>query len=96
MSSEPDIVVKPAPPKNLCPVCHKPSYSLSGIHPQCAIELADRPRILKLRAAKAVEVGAAKTKKRPTGKLKKRCPKCGLESHIMRKACSCGHKFPTR
>jgi hypothetical protein len=24
-----------------CPVCHQPVYSLAGIHPQCAIKLAD-------------------------------------------------------
>jgi hypothetical protein len=24
-----------------CPVCHQSVYSLAGIHPQCAIKLAD-------------------------------------------------------
>jgi hypothetical protein len=24
-----------------CPVCHQAVYSLAGIHPQCAIKLAD-------------------------------------------------------
>jgi hypothetical protein len=24
-----------------CPVCHQPVYSLAGIHPQCAIKIAE-------------------------------------------------------
>jgi hypothetical protein len=27
-----------------CPVCGKQSYSLEGIHPQCAMQQADAPR----------------------------------------------------
>jgi hypothetical protein len=40
--------------QKLCPVCGKPSYSLSGEHPQCAIARSDavtRSRLLK-RAAR--------------------------------------------
>jgi len=33
---------KPASPSGrVCPWCDKPSYSLSGIHPQCCAESAD-------------------------------------------------------
>ena len=28
----------------MCPVCGKRSYSANGIHPQCAVKLADAPR----------------------------------------------------
>lgn len=27
-----------------CPVCGKRTYSLGGIHPQCAVQQADAPR----------------------------------------------------
>ena len=48
---------KPAPlyPKvsgAMCPVCGKRSYSLRGIHPQCAVVQADAPRQAALAAAK--------------------------------------------
>jgi hypothetical protein len=29
------------PDRKRCPVCHQSVYSLSGIHPQCAIKQAD-------------------------------------------------------
>ncbi|WP_152097168.1 hypothetical protein [Lacipirellula parvula] len=35
-----------------CPVCGKRSYSLRGIHPQCAVVQADAPRQAALAAAK--------------------------------------------
>src|SRR5437868_11037237 len=76
MSSEKSVVVIPAPPKHLCPICGKPSYSLGGIHPQCAIQQADEPRIVRLRAAKVAE---SKAKKPVQQKWKKRCPVCGAE-----------------
>lgn len=31
-----------------CPVCHEPTYSSGGIHPQCAVKQADEPRRLAL------------------------------------------------
>ena len=90
MSSEKSATILPPPPKNICPVCGKPAYSLGGVHPQCAIEQADEPRILKLRAARAAE---PKIKKPARQSWQKRCPKCGVESHVARKVCKCGHKF---
>jgi hypothetical protein len=93
MSTEESIMIIPQAPRHLCPVCEKPSYSLGGVHPQCAIQQADAPRILRLRAAKAAEPKIAK----PVVKVRqKRCPKCGTRSHIARKVCSCGFKFVTR
>ena len=46
------------PSNRVCPVCGKTSYSKDGIHPQCAVALADEPRKLRLAAekkAKALE-----------------------------------------
>ena len=42
--------------KKLRPVCGKPSYSLEGIHPQCAVEQADAPRRERLRTEKETAV----------------------------------------
>lgn len=40
----------------MCPVCGKRSYSLGGIHPQCAVALADEPRKQQLaKEKKALE-----------------------------------------
>jgi endogenous inhibitor of DNA gyrase (YacG/DUF329 family) len=33
-----------------CPVCGQPSYSQEGIHPQCAMHVADQIHIDRLRA----------------------------------------------
>ena len=33
-----------------CPVCGQPSYSHEGIHPQCAMHVADQIHINRLRA----------------------------------------------
>jgi hypothetical protein len=35
-----------------CPVCGKRSYSLAGIHPQCAVQQADAPRQRRMAEAK--------------------------------------------
>jgi hypothetical protein len=49
---------KPAPiyfvtPKGVkCPVCGMVSYSMGGIHPQCAVKQADAPRLARLVAEK--------------------------------------------
>ena len=39
----------------MCPVCGKRSYSREGIHPQCAVALADEPRKLRLAAEKKAQ-----------------------------------------
>jgi hypothetical protein len=91
MSSEKSVVILP-PPKHICPVCHKPAYSLGGVHPQCAIEQADEPRILKLRAERVSEP-KLKIKKPPRQSWQKQCPKCNTESHVSRTVCKCGHYF---
>jgi len=42
-------------PQRMCPVCHKATYSLGGIHPQCAQTREDAPRVERLRATKKAE-----------------------------------------
>ena len=55
---------KPAPlmrsgqPRRLCPVCGTVSYSRYGIHPQCAQQQADAPRLERLRAARRASAQA--------------------------------------
>jgi hypothetical protein len=94
MSSEKSVLIVPQPPKNLCPVCGTPSYSLGGIHPQCAIQQADEPRLARLRTAAKAAPPKVKT---PTQQpWKKQCPKCGTQSHVTLKRCPCGHKFIVR
>ena len=44
MSSEKSVIIVPQTPRNLCPICGKAAYSLGGIHPQCAMQQADRDR----------------------------------------------------
>lgn len=87
------IVIVPQPVRNLCPICGNASYSLGGIHPQCAMQQADEPRTLRLRAAKKAE---ARTEKPKRQSWKKKCPKCGAQLHARREACECGHKFGGR
>jgi len=90
MSSEKSVIVAPPAPKHLCPVCKTPAYSLGGIHPQCAIQQADEPRLVKLRVARAAE---PKVKKPVRQTWQKKCPKCGTQSHVSLKLCKCGHSF---
>jgi hypothetical protein len=68
--------------------------SVGGIHPQYAEELADSPRVERLKARKKVE--------KPKGKVAnanalnawhKRCPKCRTQVHIRKLTCGCGHQF---
>lgn len=95
MSSEKSVVIIPPPPKNLCPVCGKPAYSLGGIHPQCAMLQADMPRMNRLRT-KAAEAKAATKPEKQRQVWKKRCPKCGTQVHARRETCTCGHSFGKR
>jgi hypothetical protein len=35
--------------RKLCPVCGSASYSPSGVHPQCAMQQNDAPRVARLK-----------------------------------------------
>jgi hypothetical protein len=56
---------KPAPLMTMpslgtvCPVCGKKSYSVGGIHPQCAVVQADAPRQAVLAKQKKAKKDAA-------------------------------------
>lgn len=93
MSDIEPLVIVPPPVRNLCPICGKATYSRGGIHPQCAMQQADEPRILRLRTTKKADVKVAKPKQKS---WKKRCPKCGAQLHVRREQCECGHKFGGR
>lgn len=93
MSSEKSVVVISPAAKHLCPICGRASYSVGGVHPQCAMQQADEPRLVSLRAARVAET---KNKKPARQIWKKRCPICGTELHARREACKCGHKFGGR
>lgn len=72
-----------------CPVCGKRTYSQGGIHPQCAVSQADSARAEKLKAKRKREANTPKQ----SSWTKKKCPKCGAESHVRRKQCDCGYTF---
>jgi hypothetical protein len=74
-----------------CPVCGKTSYSLGGTHPQCAMRHGDAQRQEKLRTKKE---SPAKPPQRRS--WTKKCPKYGVEVHLRKKACDCGHDFFSR
>ena len=81
--SKPAVITQKPP---ACPVCGKPSYSLGGVHPQCAVTRADKVR----KAAKPV----AKPKTAAmSGQWKKTCPRCSRQVAARRYSCDCGHKF---
>jgi hypothetical protein len=71
----------------VCPVCGKISYSVGGIHPQCAVSRADE----RLRVP-----GPAKksTAGKPSG-FSKRCRGCGRSVAARRMVCDCGRAFPS-
>lgn len=76
--------------RRICPVCNQRSYSVGGVHPQCAERQADAPRAEQERVEKKQAVKASVN---PAARWKKRCPKCGVEIHIRNKSCHCGHLF---
>ncbi|MEX0702262.1 MAG: hypothetical protein WD069_09220 [Planctomycetales bacterium] len=82
-------------PRRLCPLCGTPSYSASGVHPQCAQENYDREQMARLKAQKKAE-----PPKPPVDNSEvlrpwhKRCPKCKDQVHVRKPDCQCGYRFP--
>lgn len=72
-----------------CPVCGESSYSKDGIHPQCAVQLADESRKEELQAKRKT----ASQSSEPRKSWNKQCPKCKAQLHVRRKQCDCGHVF---
>jgi hypothetical protein len=69
-----------------CPVCGKPSYSATGMHPQCGVARADA---LTLDDRKAAAM-AGKAKRKSRSKI---CPKCKHEIPARRTFCGCGYSY---
>jgi rRNA maturation endonuclease Nob1 len=89
MTNQPRTFDYPVRKAKSCPVCGQSSYSKDGIHPQCAVQLADESRKEKLQAArKASQTGEPKQKS-----WNKQCPQCKTQLHVRRKECDCGHVF---
>jgi len=82
-------------PRHVCSVCGKSSYSIGGIHPQCAEKQADAQRVEGEKAAKTAENPKEKVAKSNAPNLwqKKVCPKCHTNSHARKLTCDCGHQF---
>lgn len=83
--------LSPSQPRARCPVCGEVSYSVMGVHPQCAMRQADAKRMRR------VKIQARSRKKpAPTSELKpwhKRCPRCRAIVHCRKTVCGCGHAF---
>lgn len=76
-----------------CPVCGHATYSRSGIHPQCAVAQADRPRQEQLIEDRKTKAATPKTKVEKRKSWTKRCPKCNADVHVRIKVCKCGNEF---
>ena len=87
MSEKKPIIGPTTLPRSNCPVCGKPSYSATGLHPQCAVARADAISRAVLKAS-AIEVSKA-----PRTSWSKPCPKCKRQNPARRIVCDCGHKF---
>jgi hypothetical protein len=72
------------PSRAVCPVCRTTTYSLGGIHPQCAVLQSD-----KLIPRPKVEAAKPKVLTQWT----KHCPRCKRQLPARRIACDCGHSF---
>ena len=75
------------PARAVCPVCRTTTYSLGGIHPQCAVTRADKAPT----RAKIKEVKQASRQQ-----WTKRCPRCKRDLHVRRVMCDCGHSFQAK
>lgn len=73
------------PQRKLCPICKKPTYSSTGIHPQCAMVQADTPRQARLAAARKASADA-----KADSVNEKACPKCHAVLPASGTPCDCG------
>jgi hypothetical protein len=70
------------------------SYSAGGMHPQCAEEQADAPRVARLKKSqKAAKPKAKAANPNAISPWHKLCPKCRAEVHVRKLACDCGYRF---
>lgn len=80
----------PRQARSPCPVCGEISYSLAGIHPQCAVRQADARRMEEIRSVRLADDAKPAATTRTWQKV---CPQCGLALHVRKKFCDCGHSF---
>jgi hypothetical protein len=73
-----------------CPICGHPSYSREGIHPQCAMAVADKAHIDRINSHPIITAISVET---PLERHQKRCPECRAVLHVRRSRCHCGHLF---
>ena len=88
MSEKKPALVAPRRALPNCPVCGKVSYSVTGMHPQCAVVRADAA----LRARQKVKKVPAPARS-PFTKI---CPKCSRTVPARRMVCDCGRSFDQR
>ena len=88
MSEKKPIVMQSTRARGNCPVCGQPSYSATGMHPQCGVAQADALTLDDRRAAAM----AGKAKRKSWRKI---CPKCKHEIPARRLVCDCGHSYST-
>jgi hypothetical protein len=87
MSEKKPVILQVSQARGNCPVCGKASYSVTGMHPQCALAQADA--LTREHRKKAATV-ASKAKRKSWSKV---CPKCRHEIPARRVVCDCGYKF---
>ncbi len=91
MSERKPVPYNPASNVRRCPVCDKPSYSASGVHPQCSLAKADA---VSRAARKAADDLAPPAPVQPKlNRFQKQCPKCKRVVAPRRFRCDCGHNF---
>ena len=89
MSEKKPVPIVDSGNRKTCPVCGERSYSREGIHPQCAVKLADADRTEEIKARRKRETTGTET----SAWNKKACPMCKLVLHVRQKVCQCGHVF---
>src|SRR4051812_23245824 len=88
VSERKPVPIIPLGSKAVCPVCHKPSYSRGGMHPQCALARADAKTRAALKAKATTDEKRAV--KKPWAKI---CPKCKRQIPSRRMVCDCGQEL---
>jgi hypothetical protein len=90
MTSKPKPLYAARDPR-ICPVCGHASYSVGGVHPQCAVRQADARRLEaeKQEAVRAEAVNGPQRRK----PLHRFCPKCHAQVHVRHQKCECGYMF---
>ncbi len=74
-----------------CPVCGHASYSLAGIHPQCAVRAADK--VLNDRIKARQQARPDHPPEELLSHYHKRCPGCKKVQHVRKQICDCGRKL---